>query len=89
MPSVTRCLHQLDHASAVTGSTMVALVSDALDALEAAFVRPAERIVALEQVLHEVQDRMGAKGKPFAHLVVTLIDQRQSRLSQISKPQTI
>jgi hypothetical protein len=82
MTPVARCLHQLDHASAVTDSTVTALVMAALDELEEAFVRPAECIVALEEVLHDVRDRVGTEQGPFGRFLVAMIDQRQGRLNR-------
>jgi hypothetical protein len=82
MTPVTRCLHRLDHASAVNDSTVTALVMTALDELEGAFSRPVECIVALEEVLHELHVRMGENGRPFTRFLVTVIDQRQNRLSR-------
>lgn len=82
MRPIARCLHQLDHASAITDSTVTVMVTGALDELEEAFIRPADCIVALEEVLHEVQDRLGAGSRPFTRFLVAVIDQRQSRLSR-------
>jgi len=81
MTPVARCLERLDLASVRNDSTIVALVGDALDELEAAFDRPSERIVALEAVLHEVRERPAPDSKAFGQFLLTMIDRRQDRLS--------
>ncbi|GJD53090.1 hypothetical protein OPKNFCMD_5861 [Methylobacterium crusticola] len=82
MTPVNRCLRRLDHASAITDSTVAHLIAEALDELEAAFARPSDRVVALEAVLHEVRDRSGAGRKPLTRFLHTVVDQRQSRLTR-------
>ncbi|WP_298961883.1 hypothetical protein [uncultured Methylobacterium sp.] len=81
MTPVARCLRRFDLASVRTDSTIVALVEDALDELEAAFDRPSERIVALEAVLHETHDRQDPSSRAFSRFLLTMIDRRQVRLA--------
>ncbi|ACA16482.1 hypothetical protein M446_2018 [Methylobacterium sp. 4-46] len=78
---VTHCLRKLDHASGVTAAGASALVTEALDELESAYGRASERIVALEAVLHDYDDRVShRRGTPFHRFLVTAIDRRQGRL---------
>lgn len=77
MTPVTRCLHKLDHASAVT-----ALVMPVLDELEGALSRPAECIVALEEALKGLHVLMGENGRSFTRFLFTVIDQRHNSLGR-------
>jgi hypothetical protein len=82
MTPVSRCLHKVDHASAVTDSTVVAHVADALSELEAAYRSPSEKIVALEQILQEVDRTRRLGGSPFGRFLRVSVERRQLRWSR-------
>ena len=83
MTPICRCLSKVDHASAITDTTVIGHVSDALNELEAAYHRPSERIVALEEVLQTVSRRRSG-GTPFGRFVRVSIERRQNRLARRS-----
>ncbi|BAU94068.1 hypothetical protein ACQKJ1_26930 [Methylorubrum rhodesianum] len=82
MTPVSRCLHKVDHLSAVPDSTVAERINAALDELEGAYRKPCERIVALEMVLHEVRQNRRIGGTPFARFVHVSVERRQEKLSR-------
>lgn len=83
MTPVSLCIRKVDHASVITDSTVVARVSDALNELESAYLRPSERIVALEEVLQDFGHSRQVKGTPFGRFLATSIQRRQNKISRI------
>ena len=84
MTPVSRCLHKVDHLSAVPDSSVADRLDSALNELESAYRRPSERIVALEAVLQEVcRDNQKSK-TPFGRLVLSSLERRQNKIAQIS-----
>lgn len=81
MPYVSRCLHKVDHLSAVPDSTVAHRVDAALDELEKAYRKPSERIVALEAVLQAVARDRRTGGTPFGRFVQLSVERRQERLT--------
>ncbi|EHP92749.1 hypothetical protein MetexDRAFT_2376 [Methylorubrum extorquens DSM 13060] len=79
---MSRCLHTVDHLSAVPDSTVADRINTALDELEGAYRKPCERIVALEMVLQEVRRNRGIGGTPFARFVRVIVERRQLKLSR-------
>lgn len=85
---VNRCLRKLDHASAVSDTTITALVADALNELEASYGRPGDRILALEDVLHSYSERRSDRhAAPFHRFLLSIVDQRQTALSRLAPQQ--
>lgn len=82
MTPVRRCLHKVDHLSAVPDSTVADRVDAALDELEQAYRRPSERIVALETVLQEVCRDRRTGGTPLGRFVQVSVERRQARLAR-------
>lgn len=82
MTPVSRCLHKVDHLSAVPDRTVVDRVNAALDELEEAYRKPCERIVALELVLQEVHHNRKIGGTPFGRFVRASVERRQVKLSR-------
>lgn len=82
MSPVSRCLHKVDHLSAVPDSTVADCIDAALDELEGAYRKPCERIVALEMVLHEICHSRRISGTPFARFVRMSVERRQEKLSR-------
>ncbi|QIJ76022.1 hypothetical protein [Methylorubrum aminovorans] len=82
MTPVRRCLHKVDHLSAVSDSTVASRVDAALDELEQAYRRPSERIVALEAVLQEVCRDYRTGGTPLGRFVQVSVERRQERLAR-------
>lgn len=84
MTPVSRCLRKVDHASAVSDSTIVDQVGEALDELEAAYHRPSEKIIALEEVLQAVSRRRSLEVSPFGRFVYSSVERRQTSLARLS-----
>ncbi|CAO4148017.1 hypothetical protein [Methylorubrum aminovorans] len=82
MTPVSRCLHKVDHLSAVPDSTVADRVDAALDELEGAYRKPSERIVALEAVLQEVCRNQRSGSTPFGRFVRVCVERRQVKLSR-------
>ncbi|GJE71824.1 hypothetical protein [Methylorubrum podarium] len=82
MTPVSRCLHTVDHLSAVPDSTVADRVDAVLDELERAYRKPSERIVALEAVLQEVSRNRRTGGTPFGRFVCRSVERRQERLAR-------
>ncbi|CAO4146850.1 hypothetical protein LPLAFNJD_LOCUS2300 [Methylorubrum aminovorans] len=82
MTSVIRCLHKVDHLSAVPDSTVADRVDAALDELEGSYRKPCERILALEEVLQEVCRSRKTGGTPFGRFVRVSVERRQVKLSR-------
>lgn len=82
MTPVSRCLHKVDHLSAVPDSTVAARVDAALDELERAYHKPSERIVALETVLQQVWRDRRTGGTAFGRFVKMSVERRQEKLSR-------
>ncbi|UYW29510.1 hypothetical protein OKC48_13700 [Methylorubrum extorquens] len=82
MTPVSRCLHKVDHLSAVPDSTVADGINAALDELEAAYRNTCERIVALEMVLQEVSRDRRTGGTPFGRFVRVSVERRQVKLSR-------
>ncbi|MCG5248933.1 hypothetical protein MCX33_23665 [Methylorubrum extorquens] len=81
MTPVSRCLHKVDHLSAVPDSSVAARLDSALTELESAYRKPSERIVALEAVLQEVCRDSRRSKTPFGRLVLRSLERRQSKIS--------
>lgn len=82
MTPVSRCLHKVDHLSAVPDSTVADRVDAALDELEQAYRKPSERIVALETVLQEVSRNCRTGSTPFGRFVRVSVERRQEKLAR-------
>lgn len=81
MTPLDRCVRQIDNALTSTQSSVVEDVAGALDSLEAAFVKPAECIMALETVLHAVKRRRRTlTDSPTGRFIFKAIDQRQDKI---------
>ena len=78
---MSRCLHKVDHLSAVPDSTVADRINAALDELEGAYRKPCERIVALEMVLHEVSRDRRTGGTPLGRFVQMSVERRQKKLA--------
>lgn len=82
MMPVSRCLHKVDHLSAVPDSSVADRLDTALNELEGAYRKPSERVVALEAVLQEVSRDSRKSGTPFGRLVLRSLERRQSKIAQ-------
>lgn len=82
MTPVSRCLHEVDHLSAVPDSSVADRLDTALNELEGAYRKPSERVVALEAVLQEVSRDSRKSGTPFGRLVLRSLERRQSKIAQ-------
>jgi hypothetical protein len=83
MTPVARCLRKVDHASAVTDSTIVDQVGEALDELEAAYFRSSDKIIALEEVLQAVSRRRAPEVSSFGRFVCNSVERRQTSLARL------
>ncbi len=84
MTPVGLCLRKVDHASTIADSTAGGCVLEALDALEGAYRRPSERIVALEAVLHEFDRGRPMGGTAFGRFLRLTVERRQNKWSRRS-----
>ncbi|BAU91341.1 hypothetical protein MPPM_2736 [Methylorubrum populi] len=82
MTPVSRCLHKVDHLSAVPDSSVADRLDTALNELEGAYRKPSERVVALEAVLQEVSRDSRKSGTPFGRLVLRSLERRQSKIAR-------
>jgi hypothetical protein len=81
MTPVTICVREIDAASEITDSTVVAKVDAAIDVLEASFSTPTERVLALERVHGTFARRRRSKAKgPFGRFIAHHLDVRQNRI---------
>lgn len=85
MTQVQRWLHKVDHASAVTDTSVVGSLCEALDELERAYPLPSERVVALEAVYQAFQHRGQTALKfPFKRFLAVSIEHRQNKISRLN-----
>lgn len=77
MTPVRRCLRKVDQAAATADPALAERIREALTELEAAYVRPSERIVALEAVLHEFERGHLAGNTLLARVLRVAVDRRQ------------
>ena len=82
MTPVCACLRKVDHASAAADTSILGGIAEALDELEAAYGRPSERIVALEEVLQNISRRESGNATPFGRFVRVSVERRQNRLAR-------
>lgn len=76
------CLRKVTAAAQITDTTVIEKAADALDELEAAYLRPSERIIALERVFSEFTRRRSSTYRtPTARLIRVSIERRQIRCS--------
>ena len=74
---VERCRRTLDFLRPVTDTTVAQKVPAALDELEAAYNRPADRAAALRRVLQGIRaESPGPDQTPFRRFLTVLIERR-------------
>lgn len=78
MTPVRHCLHNVAQTAAIADPPPVERILEALTALEAAYARPSERIVALEAVLQEFERSPLAGQAALARVLRIAVDRRQS-----------
>lgn len=79
MTPVSICVRVIDAASGVTESTVVSMVDEALDALEASCSSPTEQVLALERVYGTFARRRPGKDlAPFGRFIAKHLDMRQN-----------
>ena len=72
------CLRKVSEAAEITDSTVIAKVADALDELEAAYLHPSDRVIALQKVFSDFSRRRpSAYQTPTARLIRISIERRQ------------
>ena len=77
------CLRKVSEAAEITDSTVIAKVADALDELEAAYLHPSDRVIALQKVFSDFSRRRpSAYQTPTARLIRISIERRQIRCNR-------
>ncbi|SFK53420.1 hypothetical protein SAMN04488125_102311 [Methylorubrum salsuginis] len=86
MTHMRRCLRKVEQAAAAADPALAERIREALDELEAAYLRPSERIVALEALLHGFEHSHLAENAWLGRLLRVAIDRRQGDLARSAAP---